>query len=758
MTNHDSTDLFPLFHADEPGAERTTSAVSVLVPVALDKAYSYKVPAGLALAPGDLVTVPLGTRSVTGVVWEPPQNEPTLHGDNLKAVTARHDWPALPVALRRFVDWVSAYTMAPKGMVARMAIRDPSNAAPEKPRFGVRLAAPPALTLDLTPARKRVMATAETGLVFAKGELAKQAGVSSGVVDALVDAGLLEAVVLAAENVAPRPDPAFAAASLNASQADAAGRLADAVADGVFSVALLEGVTGSGKTEVYFEAIAAALRTGRQALILMPEIALTAQFLTRFEARFGVRPAEWHSGVATGRKDRLWQAIAEGSALVVAGARSALFLPFSNLGVIIVDEEHEQAYKQEDGVHYHARDMAVVRGRLEACPVVLASATPSIESRVNAEAGRYGHLRLAERFGGRRLPQLSAIDLRQQPATPGAWLSAPLRQAVSETLARGDQALLFLNRRGYAPLTLCRQCGHRWRCPQCSAWLVEHRFRRALMCHQCGHTERSPSRCITCSAENSLMACGPGVERLAEEAAAAFPDIRTIVLSSDFPGGTERLRREFEAVAAGEFQLLIGTQLVAKGHNFPGLALVGVVDADVGLASGDPRAAERTFQMLQQVTGRAGRGDVAGRGLVQTHDPDHPVMRAILSGDAERFYREEIAMRRLAGLPPFGRMAGLVVSGPDRLATEEHARALARTGLAMLGNANVKQRRWDGLSLLGPAEAPLALIRGRYRFRLLVRGPRDNDLQGFLRGLLGDGPRERGGVRVGVDIDPVSFV
>ncbi len=464
----------------------------------------------------------------------------------------------------------------------------------------------------------------------------------------------------------------------------------------------------------------------------MPEIALTAQFLARFEARFGVRPAEWHSGVATNRKDRLWKAVAEGEARVIVGARSALFLPFRNLGLVVVDEEHEQAYKQDDGVHYHARDMAVVRARIESAAVVLASATPSIESRVNAEQGRYAHLTLPERFGGRQLPGLAAIDLRLHAPPPGRWISPPLEAAVRETLAKGDQALLFLNRRGYAPLTLCRHCGHRWQCPNCSAWLVEHRFRRSLLCHHCGHAERAPTACVACGAENSLAPCGPGVERLAEEAATLFPGIRAIVLSSDFPGGTERLRRELDAVAAGEFQLIIGTQLVAKGHNFPGLALVGVVDADVGLSNGDPRAAERTFQLLQQVTGRAGRGDVAGRGLVQTHDPDHPVMKAIVSGDAERFYREEIAMRRRAMLPPFGRLAGIVVTGPDKAAAEAHGRALARTGLQLLGDARPEDR-WSGIALLGPAEAPIALIRGKHRLRLLARAPREADLQGFLR-------------------------
>jgi primosomal protein N' (replication factor Y) (superfamily II helicase) len=737
------------------GLFEATGTVDVLLPLALDKAYSYRVPAGLALAAGDLVTVPLGTRETIGVVWDRDADTLSGSGGNLKAVIARHDWPPVSANLRRFVDWIAAYTLAPKGMVARMAIRDPEHASAQKPRYGVRLTGNH--PEKLTDARSRVILAAQGGFAFPKSDLARQAGVSTGVIDALVDAQVMEAVPLPPETVAPLPDADHAVTALSEAQTDAARRLRESVAGAVFSVSLLEGITGSGKTEVYFEAVAEAVRAGRQVLILMPEIALTAQFLARFELRFGVKPAEWHSGVGPNKKDRLWQAVAAGDAKVVVGARSALFLPFAHLGLLIIDEEHEQAYKQEDGVHYHARDMAVVRGRIEGCPVILASATPSVESRVNAESGRYHHIRLAERFGGRVLPTLSAIDLKAHPMRPGSWISAPLKEAVIRTLEAGDQALLFLNRRGYAPLTLCRHCGHRWQCPECSAWLVEHRFRRSLVCHHCGHIERTPQRCVECGTENSLTVCGPGVERLAEEAAVTFPGVRTIVLSSDFPGGTERLRRELDAVANGEFQLIIGTQLVAKGHNFPGLALVGVVDADVGLSSGDPRAAERTFQLLQQVTGRAGRGAVAGRGLVQTHDPGHPVIKAILSGDTERFYREEIAMRRAARLPPFGRLAGIVISGPDKGATEAHARVLARAAHEML-NAADGDARWEGISLLGPAEAPLALIRGKYRFRLLARSPRESDLQGFLRSLLATAPKERGGIRVSVDIDPMSFM
>ncbi|MBQ0824149.1 primosomal protein N' [Microvirga terrae] len=713
----------------------------VLIPLALDTAYSYAVPDGLALEEGDVVQVPLANREVAGVVWGLREGQ----GGNLKKVTGVIEAPNLSPRMRKFLDWIAWYTLAPKGSALAMGLKIPDPDRQEVARVGVRLAG--ALPKRLTPARQKVIEVAKDGAVRLKSELAHAAGVSNGVVDGLIDEGTLETVTLLAEPVAETPNPGFGHTALSDGQKAAAEEIVAAMAEEHPPVILLEGVTGSGKTEVYFEAVAEAVRTGRQALILMPEIALTAQFLDRFAARFGVKPATWHSGVTGRRRERLYTAIAAGDVKVVAGARSALFLPYADLGLIIVDEEHETAYKQDDGVHYHARDMAVVRGRIENAPVVLASATPSIESRVNVERGRYRHVRLPERFGGRSMPQIRAVDLRKEAIPKGRWLSPTLVGAVEDTVGRGEQALLFLNRRGYAPLTLCRACAHRYECPNCSSWLVEHRFRRALVCHHCGHVERTPHACVECGSVDSLVPCGPGVERIAEEAAELFPDKRCIVLSSDFPGGTERLRAELAAIATGEFDIVIGTQLVAKGHNFPLMTLVGVLDADIGLTSGDPRAAERTFQMLQQVTGRAGRGEKPGRALVQTWQPDHPVIAALISGDAERFYEEETRVREMAGLPPFGRLASLIVSAEDREAAEGHARAMALVAEPS-----------PGVTVLGPAEAPLALIRGRYRFRLLVKTEREVDLQAYLRGWMARCPKIRGNTRVSIDVDPQSFL
>jgi primosomal protein N' (replication factor Y) len=742
----------------DDASSRSERIVDALFPVAVDAAYSYRAAPGVALAPGDFVVAPLGTRVATGVVWAAREGG----GGNLKTIAAKRDWPPLSQPMRDFVDWVARWTLAPRGMVLRMATRGPEMAGPPAPRVAFRATGkPPA---RLTPVRARILEALANSPPLAKAALAAAAECGVGAIDALVVDGALAAVALPPEPAAPALDPDFARPALTPDQRAAADALARAVEARAFSTTLLEGVTGSGKTEVYFEAIAAALRARRQALALLPEIALTAQFLDRFAQRFGARPAEWHSAIAPRRRERLWSAVATGEARVVVGARSALFLPFAELGLIVVDEEHEGAYKQEDGVVYHARDMAVVRARLEGAAIALASATPSLETRVNAERGRYGWLKLEARFGGRPLPEIAAIDLRREGPPRGRWLAPRLVAGIEAGLANGEQSLLFLNRRGYAPLTLCRACGHRFQCPNCAAWLVEHRFRKALMCHHCGHVEPRPELCPQCQEADSLAACGPGVERLAEEVEALFPAARTLVLSSDFPGGVERLRAELDAAARGEFDVIIGTQLVAKGHNFPLLTLVGVVDADVGLSNGDPRAAERTFQLLRQATGRAGRGDKPGRALLQTWQPEHPVIAALLSGDAERFYAEETEQRRRGGLPPFGRLAAIIVSGADRGGAEAHARALARAAhalppgkawrLAPIGGAP----QGDEIILLGPAEAPIAVLRGRHRFRLTLKAPRGADLQGFLRALLNAAPPPRGGVKVAIDVDPQSFL
>jgi primosomal protein N' (replication factor Y) (superfamily II helicase) len=718
--------------------------VDVLLPVALDHAYSYRAPEGLALAPGDLVTVPIGTRAATAVVWaENPSPNPRLD-NRMKNVEDKLDVPPLKPELRNFIDWVSRYTLSPRGMVLRMALRMGEHLGPARERVGVRLAGP--APQRMTAARGRVLALLADRLARGKSDVAAEAGVSPGVIDGLVDEGTLESVVLPPDPVARTPDPDFARPHLTAAQREAADKLR-AIGNGGYGVTLLDGVTGAGKTQVYLEAVGEVIRRGRQALVLVPEIALTAQFLDRFAERFGVRPAEWHSQLSPRLRARTWRAVAAGEVSVIVGARSALFLPYADLGLIVVDEEHDPAYKQEDGARYHARDMAVVRARGAGIPIVLVSATPSVETEVNARRGRYARVHLPERFGSQHLPAIEAIDLRAEGPPRGRFIAPRLAAAVTTALERGEQALLFLNRRGYAPLTLCRSCGFRLACPNCDAWLVDHRFRRRLVCHHCGFAMPPPTQCPHCQAADSFVAVGPGVERLEQEAAELFPQSRILVLSSDLVESVERLRQELDDVAAGRFDIIIGTQLVAKGHHFPKLNLVGVIDADLGLSNGDPRAAERTFQLLHQVIGRAGREEGRGIGYLQTHQPEHPVMRALIAADRDAFYTSEIELREKTHYPPFGRLASLVVSAPERPVAESYARRLAAIS-----------PRADDVRVLGPAEAPLAVVRGRHRFRLLVKSPRAFDLSAYLREWLAAAPKRKSNLKLDVDVDPQSFL
>ncbi|MET4807722.1 primosomal protein N' [Limibacillus sp. MBR-115] len=730
----------------------------VLLPLPLAGPYDYLAPEGTALAPGDLVCVPLGRRESVGVVWDPSDQDDgeELPVERLKVVKSRIDLPPMTPDQRRFVDWVAAYTLTAPGAVLKMALSSAQALEPPPTRPVYRLvrpdiAQPSASEVKLTPARRRVMAIAADGMARSAAELAREAAVGTGVVKGLAAAGLLERLEMPSRIEIDAPDSARQGPVLSQAQGEAAAALRAMVDSKDFSVSLLDGVTGSGKTEVYMEAVAAALAAGRQVLVMLPEIALSVQVLERFEARFGAPPATWHSDMTQAQRRDTWRAVAYGEARVIVGARSALYLPFKELGLIVVDEEHEQAFKQEDGVAYHARDMAVVRASIGRFPAILVSATPSLESVFNVQQGRYAELRLPARHGGASLPDVEAVDLRRDkperiPELGAGWLSPSLRQALAETLGRGEQALLFLNRRGYAPLTLCRACNHRLECPNCTALLVEHRLSDRLVCHHCGFTLRRPKNCPACGEADSLIAWGPGVERVAEEAAYLFPEARRSVLSSDTIYGPKAAAEFVRRVQEHEIDLLIGTQIVAKGHHFPQLTLVGVVDADLGLSGGDLRGVERTYQLLHQVSGRAGRESKPGRVLIQTHEPDHPVIEALVSGDRDRFFAAEAESRRDLMMPPFGRLAAVILSSGDLQAVEEVARALARAA-----------PKAEGIQILGPSTPPLAALRGRHRRRFLVKTPRDQRPQSYLRDWLGR-IKLPNRVRLQVDIDPYSFL
>ncbi|GBD45166.1 Primosomal protein N' [bacterium HR40] len=729
--------------------ERT---VPVLVPVPVDSPFDYLWTAVEDPVPGRLVEVPFGPRRLPGVVWDQPPERRASPG-RLRAIHGLLDCPPLPPPLLRLIAWTARETLMPLGAVLRLALPVSVALEPQARKTGL-VAAPGVAMEGLTAGRRRVIAVArEASEPLPAAELARRAGTSAGVVKALVAAGLLLPQPVPEPEVAA-PDPTRPGPQLSSDQERAAATLRALVAERRAEPVVLAGVPGSGKTEVYFEAIAEALRRGRRVLVLLPEIALSAQWLERFAARFGARPAVWHSALSSAERRRSWRRIAEGQVTVVVGARSALFLPLRELGLIVVDEEHDPSFKQDEGTVYDARAGAIARAGFEGCPVVLASATPSLASHFHSGTVRafppphppWPRLVLPARHGAAVLPEIRLVDLRRERPPAHGFLAPPAREALTSTVAAGEQALVFLNRRGYAPLTLCRACGHRLRCPNCSAWLVQHRLRRRLLCHHCGWSRPEPDHCPLCGAVEVLVGCGPGVERVAEEVAGLLPNTRIFLATSDTvrtAADAETLVRE---VTERRIDVLVGTQILAKGHHFPALTLVVAVDADLGLSGGDLDACERSFQLLYQMAGRAGRGERPGRVLIQTYQPEHPVMQAVAAGDLDAFLANELAERAAAAMPPFGRLAALVVSGSDATRVRSEAQRLVRAASEP-----------EGVRVLGPAPAPLAMLRGRYRERILVLAAPGIDLPSFLRDWLA-GVRLSSAVRLQIDVDPRSFL
>lgn len=656
--------------------------VSVLAPFPLAQAYTYALPEGMTAQPGDYVRVPLGRRETLGVVWDGAADEDVAE-KKLKFVLERFDAPPMAADLRHFIDRMARYTLSSPGAILKMVLSVPAVFAPEKRKGRLKI----------------------------EGADYRLDGKTT----------LSEAQTLAAQS------------------------LCAAVKKEKFATFLLDGVTGAGKTEVYLEAVQTALAAQKQALILLPEIALTAQFLKRFEARFGAPPAQWHSGMTPAQRRETWRGVMNGKIRVVAGARSALFLPFADLALIVADEEHDSSYKQEEGVIYSARDMAVLRASEADIPVVLVSATPSLETETNARQGRYTRLHLPDRHGGAAMPDVHVIDLKKDRPERQRFLSSSLREALKKTLEAGEQSLLFLNRRGYAPLTLCRTCGFRLQCPSCTAWLVEHKVRGKLQCHHCGFATPQPKECPSCNDHDSWASCGPGVERIAEELTEVLPDARLLVLSSDLTESAAAIADAVTRIENHEVDVIVGTQIVAKGHHFPELTCVGVVDADLGLSGGDLRAGERTFQLLHQVSGRAGRAQKPGNVYLQTFMPENKIMRALAANDRARFYDTEIDERERAGMPPFGRLAGVIVSGGDEEKLDDFCRTLARAAPQM-----------EGVRILGPAPAPLAVIRNRHRRRFLIKTDKGVAIQKVVEIWL-QAVKTPSSIDLRVDIDPQSF-
>lgn len=718
--------------------------VSVLLPLPVASPYTYRLAESEGagdVPPGTFVEVPLGTRRVTGVLWDEPPGE--VDKKKLKDVIRVLDAPPLGEDVRQFLGFAASWNFRPPGTILGLTMR--SRAAFEPPKMKRLVLPTGAAPSRMTAARGRVLEVASDNFARTPAELAEASGTSTSVIKGLIDKGALKVIEVPADAPFEAPDPGHMKVDLGPDQQIAADELVAAVKADAFASILLDGVTGSGKTLVYFEAIAEALRQGRQVLVLLPEIALTHQILERFEERFGTQPAAWHSGLSQLERRRMFRGIQSGEARVVVGARSALFLPFPDLGLLIIDEEHDGSFKQEDGVIYHARDMGVARASIGKFPVILASATPSLETSVNADQGKYRRLTLPARHGSATLPEIASIDMRAEELETDKFMSPRLVEALAQNMAAGHQALLYLNRRGYAPLTICRSCGHRMMSPDSTSWLVEHRFRNRLVCHHTGYSIPKPEACPECGTKGSLAACGPGVERIDEEVREIFPEARVEVLSSDAVFGSDEARALFKRMEDGDIDILIGTQIVAKGHNFPGLTLVGVVDADLGLKGGDLRASERTYQVLHQVSGRAGRAGEKGRVLLQTFMPDHPIIAALVSGDRDTFLAREAQDREVMAMPPYGRLVAIVVSGPNEREVVDTARALAR-----------KVPQSEAL-LLGPTPAVLSLLRGRFRHRLLLKAPKSMNVQALLSAWF-DGFKAPSSVRISVDIDPYSFL
>lgn len=720
--------------------------IGVLLPLPFNEPFDYKIEGEAVL--GELVRVPFGREVHVGVVWKKGKSS-NLDESKIKPIMERINFPPLSAELRKFIEFVSGYNMAFAGQVLKMVLSvrqvfdDPKMTVLYE-LSGKTLAE---AKLKNSDARWRVMDFLKFA-PFNRQDIAAGAGVGQSVIKAMIDAGVLRPVLIEDKKEFEKPNAAYKKVNLTDEQKEAAVQLVGEIGSG-FNVTLLDGVTGSGKTEVYFEAVARALELGQQVLILVPEIGLTSQWLGRFERRFGVKPAKWHSALGNRERIDTWKAVIEGRAKVLVGARSALFLPYQNLGLIVVDESHDQSFKQEDAVNYQGRDMAIVRAKYEQIPIILSTATPDLETVVNVEEGKYDIVELKSRFAAAVLPEIKIIDLKQDKPVRGSWgvswLAPTLANALKENLERQEQSMLFLNRRGYAPLVICRDCGHRIQCPNCTAWLTEHRRVGNLVCHHCGYVTPIPKECPECHSETGLTACGPGVERVAEEVKFRFPTARVKILSSDITTNFAEVSQVIHEMEEGNVDILIGTQILAKGHHFPSLTLVGIVDADLGLMGSDLRASERTFQLLSQVAGRAGRGEKKGTVYLQTLYPENAVLQALVENNREKFLALEKKTRRLLKMPPFGKLAAVIVSGPNQEETEKTALWLGQTA-----------PNNEFVSTLGPAPAPIFMLRNKFRYRLLLKTAKNIRIQDVLRDWL-KRIKIPGRVRVEVDIDPYSF-
>ena len=722
-----------------------TKIVGVMLTLPFNDVFDYSASDNIKL--GDIVRVPFGKGVEIGVVWKIGKSS-DLEEKKIKSIINVLPYRLLP-SLIKFVEWVAKYNLAFVGLVLKMVLCAKNAFDDPKMHILYKLTGKTLAEAKLknSDARWHVIDLLKHA-PYSKAEIIAGTGVSPSVIKTLIEAKILEPMPSEKKKDTQNFEFQGTAVSLTPEQQSAAEFLIKSQSG--FNVTLLDGVTGSGKTEVYLQAAINILKQEKQVLILVPEIALTTQWLERFEKRFGVKPYQWHSALNQSQRRQTWQAVIEGRAKVLVGARSALFLPYSNLGLIVVDESHDQTFKQEDMVNYQARDMAVVRAKCENISIILSTATPDLETIVNVEEGKYQTVVLKNRYASASMPEIKILDLKKDKPQKGdwgtSWLSPTLCSALKENYEKGEQSVLFLNRRGYAPLMICRDCGTRLQCPNCSAWLTEHRTQKRLICHHCGYTITTPQICPECGSTDGLTACGPGVERIAEEVKFRFPLAKVEIISSDTASSFKSISEIISRMENKEIDILIGTQILAKGHHFPNLTLVGIVDADLGLMGSDLRAQEQTFQLLSQVSGRAGRAQKKGTVYLQTLYPENNVLKAIISQNREEFISIEKQTRQNLNLPPYGKLAAIIISSTNEQMCEKTAYHLAKIF-----------PKTSGATLLGPAPAPIYMLRGKFRYRLLLKTLKTINIQNVVKTWL-CGINLPSNVKLEVDIDPYSFM
>jgi len=714
--------------------------LSVLLPINIDRPFTYSSEEKLDI--GTIVKVSFGKRELYGVVWEADKIE--KKPDNIKiksiieVVGEGKDY-ILPKDMVYFIKWISDYYLMPLGLVLKASLKQ--QFFQKKSRASYVLKINPKHQAKITEKQKIVLEEFKQNKIIDKRSLITKTGISNSIISRMIKNEILIEEE-AHENITKiNLDTKI---ELNSDQLKASRALVKSTKNN--EVVLLDGITGSGKTEVYLSAVNEILHQGDQVLILLPEITLTHDFVHNLKKRYKYQIAEWNSSLTENQRRNIWFGVLNKEIKLIIGARSSLFLPFKKLGLIIVDEEHDQSYKQEDGIIYNARDMAILKSKQLNIACILSTATPSVESYDNVLQNKFQRTSLKNRFHGTQLPSIKFIDMRKADKIKESFLPVEIVEDIKANYERGEQSLLFLNRRGYSPLSICSKCGVRVDCPNCDTWLVLHKNNSQYICHKCGHTEDTNKECKSCHSQNTIVPSGRGIERVDEEIARIFPEIKRMIFSSDYLNNPTDILSALEKIKNNEIGLIIGTQLVSKGYNFPNLTYVGVLDGDFGLELSDIRSAERTYQILNQVAGRAGRMKEDSVVKILTHMPEHPIIQSITNNQKEDFYNTELAIRKSAGMPPFSRLASIIISSSDKVLLLDYVRRLDK-----LKNTP------KNIDVFGPIEAPLSKLRKKYRMRFLIRSPKNSHIQFYIERWLKTlkiNPK----IRVVVDVDPYNFL